>query len=125
DLLVANDNSGTIGLLLGNGDGTVQTAATYGSGGDPEYVAVPDLTGDGKPDVLAGNHSPGEVGVLLSNAGSTESPTSTTATSSLSSSVYGQAVTFTAQVTAGSGTPTGTVLLFDGSTVVASGTVTN
>jgi hypothetical protein len=33
-------------------------------------------------------------------------------------------VTFTALMTAGSGTPTGTVLLFDGSTVVASGTVT-
>ncbi len=40
DLLVANDYAnvhvlnGTVGVLLGNGDGTFQTAVTYGSGGN-------------------------------------------------------------------------------------------
>ena len=126
DLLVANGNSGTIGLLLGNGDGTFQTAATYESGyPGPDSVAVGDLTGEGRLDVLAGGRDPGMVDVLLNHGGSPEKSTTTVLTSSLSSSVYGQAVTFTALVRASSGTPTGTVLLFDGSTVVASGTVTN
>ena len=40
DIVVANNvscescTSGTVGVLLGNGDGTFQTAVTYGSGGD-------------------------------------------------------------------------------------------
>lgn len=47
-------------------------------------------------------------------------------TSSLNPSGYGQAVTFTASVTAippTTGTPTGTVLFFDGTTLIGSGTL--
>ncbi|MGP0017794.1 MAG: Ig-like domain repeat protein [Candidatus Sulfotelmatobacter sp.] len=126
DLLVANDNSGTIGVLLGNGHGTFQTVAAYESGWPgSDSVAVGDLTGDGRLDVLAGGRDPGMVDVLLNNGGSTESPTTTTLTSPLNPSVYGQSVTFTVHVTANSGTPTGTVNLLDGSTQVGSGTLTN
>jgi hypothetical protein len=52
--------------------------------------------------------------------------TSTTLTSSTNPSVYGQAVTFTATVTAvapGSGTPTGSVTFKDGSTTLGTGTL--
>jgi hypothetical protein len=35
DLVVANYNSATVGVRLGNGDGTFQTVVNYGSGGDP------------------------------------------------------------------------------------------
>jgi hypothetical protein len=60
DLLVAiscasstGDCSGLVGVLLGNGDGTFQPAVTYGSGGQvADSVAVADLNGDGKPDLL-------------------------------------------------------------------------
>lgn len=63
DVLVANQclsdidcASGALGVLLGNGDGTFQTAASYGSGGEyASSVAVADLNGDGKPDLLAAN----------------------------------------------------------------------
>src|SRR5205823_1250529 len=51
--------------------------------------------------------------------------TSATVASSATPSVYGQAVTFTAAVTAsapGSGVPTGTVTFKDGSTVLGTGT---
>ncbi len=57
DLLVANlcadsnCTNGSVGVLLGNGDGTFQTAVVYGSGGLEAYsVAVADVNGDGKPD---------------------------------------------------------------------------
>ena len=79
DVLVASEfvindyNNGTVGVLLGNGDGTFQTAVTYGSGGDAaRSVALGDVNGDGKPDVLVGNgSSPGTVGVLLGNGDGT------------------------------------------------------
>jgi Tfp pilus assembly protein PilV len=52
--------------------------------------------------------------------------TTTTLTSSVNPSVYGQAVTFTATVGAsapGPGTPTGTVTFYDGSTALGTGTL--
>ena len=51
--------------------------------------------------------------------------TATTLTSSRNPSNYGQAVTFTATVTSGSGTPTGTVIFYDGSSQLSSATLTN
>ena len=52
--------------------------------------------------------------------------TTTKVTSSANPSVYGQSVTFTATVTAaspGSGTPTGTVTFYDGTTTLGNGTL--
>jgi hypothetical protein len=88
DLVVANEcvdsdcSSGSVGVLLANGDGTFQPAVTYGSGGDqPRSVAVADVNGDGKPDLLVANCtstsgclSPGIVGVLLGNGDGTFQP---------------------------------------------------
>ena len=62
---------GAVSVLLGNGDGTFQAAVPYGSGGNgAQSVAVADVNGDGKPDVLAANFS-GTVGVLLGNGNGT------------------------------------------------------
>jgi hypothetical protein len=83
DLIVANDQSNTVGVLLGNGDGTFQAAVTYGSGGYGALsVAVADVNGDGKPDLLVANEcagnceysSNGSVGVLLGNGDGTFQP---------------------------------------------------
>ncbi len=85
DLVVATGNSnypnghGTVGVLLGNGDGTFQQAVDYDSGGGMySYafsLAVADLDGDGKPDIAVANtciSSPcGNVGVLLGNGDGT------------------------------------------------------
>jgi len=78
DLVVADEcvNSsncynGIVGVLLGNGDGTFQTALTYGSGGEYAFsVAVADVNGDGKPDLVLANYESG-VGVLLGNGDGT------------------------------------------------------
>jgi hypothetical protein len=83
DLVVAND--GTVGVLLGNGDGTFKPAVTY-SVGQPGFdpgvgsVAVADVNGDGRPDLLVGYECAdsscfeGLVGVLLGNGDGTFQP---------------------------------------------------
>ncbi|MGA9511869.1 MAG: Ig-like domain repeat protein [Candidatus Sulfotelmatobacter sp.] len=140
DAVVANwgtsnggSNNGAASVLLGNGDGTFQPVHTYLSGGnEATSVAVADLTGDGRPDIVLGDYgsnginSPlGVVSVLLNNAGASQSPTTTTLTSALNPSVYGQSVIFTATVSSTSGTPAGTVELYNGSTAIGSGTLTS
>jgi hypothetical protein len=87
DLVVANrcsDNGclveALVAVLLGNGDGTFQAAVTYNSGGlFTGSVAVADVNGDGKPDLVVGNscadpNCDGSVGVLLGNGDGTFQP---------------------------------------------------
>jgi FG-GAP-like repeat len=87
DIVVANfcgsscGQAGTVGVLLGNGDGTFRTAVTYGSGGyNASSVAIADVNGDGKPDIVVANSCGssssctgpvGTVGVLLGNGDGT------------------------------------------------------
>jgi hypothetical protein len=70
DIVVANQSSNTVSVLLGNGDGTFQTEQTFSVGAYPASVAVADLNGDGKPDLVVANRgspiNPGNsVSVLL------------------------------------------------------------
>ena len=53
-------------VLLGNGNGTFQTALFFAAGNSPEAVAVADLNGDGGPDLVTANFSGNDVSVLLS-----------------------------------------------------------
>lgn len=88
DLVVANcgaanldacqtGGDAVVGVLLGNGDGTFQTASVYDSGWQGAYsVVVADVNGDGKPDLLVAqiggdNNGNGAVSVLLGNGGGT------------------------------------------------------
>jgi hypothetical protein len=81
DLLVANQDEfdgsqgGSVSVLLGNGDGTFQSAPSYSSGAlefeIPAAAAVGDFNGDGKQDVVVAN---GGVGVLLGNGDGTFQP---------------------------------------------------
>ena len=62
-------------MLLGNGDGTFQAAVSYDASGTSTYsIAVSDVNGDGKPDVVMtnictanNNCNSGSVSVLLGN----------------------------------------------------------
>jgi hypothetical protein len=75
DLLTANyytgNSNNAAAVLLGNGNGTFQAATTYSVGGFISYgLAVADVSGDGKPDLLTANSS-GRAGVLLGNSSGT------------------------------------------------------
>jgi hypothetical protein len=70
---VANEvSSGTVSVLLGNGDGTFQAARSFAAGSGPASVAVGDFNGDGHLDVAVANEvSSGTVSVLLGNGDGT------------------------------------------------------
>jgi hypothetical protein len=81
DLAVATENaSASLKVLLGVGDGTFQTATSYGVGGTPRFIFVKDFNGDTRPDlaVSSGNNSGDDkISVLLCQAdGSFQPPAS-------------------------------------------------
>ena len=70
DLVVANGGDNTVSVLLGNGNGTFQSAVPYSVGASPSAVAVGDVNGDGKLDLVVANAG-GTVSVLLGNGDGT------------------------------------------------------
>ncbi len=107
--------SGTVSLLKGNGDGTLQAPTLYNVGGYPSSVVVADVNADGKPDI--GFTSNNGTFVLLNQ--SLRATTTTTLVSQPNPSGYGASVNFTATVSSASpGTPSGTVTFSDGVTTL-------
>ncbi|WP_198026707.1 FG-GAP-like repeat-containing protein [Bradyrhizobium sp. ARR65] len=76
DLIVANRDSNSVQVFLGNGDGTFQPPQAYAIGGSSYTVAVGDVNGDGIPDVAVevGTPNGSEVDVLLGNGDGTFQP---------------------------------------------------
>lgn len=72
DLMVVNESSNSVSVLLGRGDGSFQEPASYSLGARPLALAVADFNQDGNPD-LAGTVAgeAGAVGVLLGRADGT------------------------------------------------------
>ena len=66
DLVLADQNSSHVVVLLGNGDGHFQAARSFSlNAGGGFDVAVGDFNGDGVPDIAASNGSAGTVNILL------------------------------------------------------------
>jgi hypothetical protein len=69
DLVTVNLGDDTASILLGDGDGTFSTSTLAAPAPDlrPFQVAVADLTGNGRLDVVTANRSDNSVSVLLAN----------------------------------------------------------
>jgi hypothetical protein len=78
DLAVSDELGGDVAVYLGNGNGTFQPPADDPVGVNPDTLAVDDLNGDGKLDLVAGNldHT---LSILLGNGDGTfkQAPTVT------------------------------------------------
>ena len=70
DLAVANHDSNNVSILLGNGDGTFQSAINFDAGlTQPSAIALGDFNGDGKLDLAVSSSS--SVALLLGNGNGT------------------------------------------------------
>ena len=66
------DSTSTIGVLLGNGNGTFKPVSNIVTLYRPHVCTAADIDGDGKMDILAGEYSgSGKVGLLLGNGNGT------------------------------------------------------
>ena len=71
DLAVNNVQSGTVSILLGNGDGTFQSHVDYAVGNAPYSVIAADFNGDGNSDLAVANEGTSTVSILLGNGDGT------------------------------------------------------
>lgn len=85
DLIVANDTSGTLSILLGNGDGTFLSPVSYATHSGTRGVVSADTNNDGKLDLIASNFSGASLSVLLGNADGTFRAPNTLSASGVSS----------------------------------------
>jgi Concanavalin A-like lectin/glucanases superfamily/FG-GAP-like repeat/PKD domain/Cadherin domain/RTX calcium-binding nonapeptide repeat (4 copies)/FG-GAP repeat len=71
DLVTADSDdsnrSVNVSVLLGNGDGTFQSAVNFAAGSGPHSVAVGDFNGDGHQDLATANSGTSDGSVLLGN----------------------------------------------------------
>lgn len=67
DLIIASQNqfSGSLSVLLGNGDGTFQPPLNYPLASNPYAVAIADFNNDGIADVVTANSFGSTVSILL------------------------------------------------------------
>jgi len=68
DLAVANENSNTVSILLGDGAGNFRLASSSATGYLPISLAVGDFNGDGILDLAVANYGSNSVSILLGDS---------------------------------------------------------
>jgi hypothetical protein len=123
DIVTTNYGDNTVSVLLGNGDGSFQDSPDYlkehtfdvgGLGQAGGALAVADLNGDGKPDIVTANYNDGTVSILLGNGDGTFGQQQTVAVGSSPDTVVAADLTGNGKVdlvTANEGDNTVSVLL--------------
>jgi hypothetical protein len=81
DLAISITTTDSVAVLLGNGDGTFQSAVNYAVGSSPQGIATGDVNRDGNPDIIAADECgadpecrKGTVSVLLGRGDGTFQP---------------------------------------------------
>ncbi|HVI08395.1 MAG TPA: FG-GAP-like repeat-containing protein [Candidatus Binatia bacterium] len=133
DAVVSNgcnqcNTAGSVSVLLGNGDGTLQAQKQFTVGNLPDGIATGHFAGNGQgsADIAVANldsYVGQTVSVLLNEAG-----TRVELTSSPNPSQPGQPVTFTVRVLPTvnkAGTPSGSINIYDGKNSIVSGQLNN
>jgi hypothetical protein len=67
DVCVANIATGTVSILLGNGDGTYGSQQEITVGSQPRGIAVLDVDGDGDMDIVNTNRVSNNLSILINN----------------------------------------------------------
>ena len=76
DLAIANQNDGTVSVLLGNGLGSFGPQTTFAAGSVPSGITAGDFNGDGHLDLVVALFSANAVAVLPgTGTGSFSAPT--------------------------------------------------
>lgn len=70
DLLTANSGTSSVGVLVGNGDGTFQPFFLYSTAGAPGNIAAADVNNDSRPDLIISPTLFNTIGVALNTSGS-------------------------------------------------------
>ncbi len=68
---VRSDGGGTVHVLIGNGDGTFNSPASYTGGAGNRDLTIADVTGDGVLDIVSANSFSDSIGVLQGNGDGT------------------------------------------------------
>jgi hypothetical protein len=67
DVVTSDADTGTVSLLLGNGNGTLTYAGAYAVGASPSAVVVGDFNGDQRPDLATADAGSNNVALLLND----------------------------------------------------------